>query len=479
VDAHLRRTFGAWTPLRRLLPLWPLLGCDGGASAEGHRLEVLDGDGQVGELGAPAPRPLAVRVLDLAGRPAAGVGVVWRVLEGGARVSATEARTDAAGVSRTEVTFGIDTGAALVLAESEGGSARFRLRGERRWRSAGAGLVHSCALSSVGEAYCWGGNHAAQLGDGSEAARAAPAPVSGWARFSALAVGWLHGCALDLSGNVLCWGSNDSGQLGTGDRDVRHRPTLVPVGEAAVAIAAGYQHSCAVGRSGAAYCWGSNAQGALGSPVLTGVECSGEPCALTPARVRSELRFVTVAAGEFHTCALAAGGGAHCWGWNSAGEVGTGEPPGLVLEVPAPVHGAHVFTGIAAHARHSCALAEGGRALCWGRSATGESGAGGWAPVELPGGLALSTIDTGNLYTCGAVAGGGRACFGDQSGLTFRTGPHVSTAPAFTYVGVGFAHSCGVAGPEVWCWGANTHGQLGPAGAAGDGATPVRVPLPR
>jgi hypothetical protein len=87
-------------------------------------------------------------------------------------------------------------------------------------------------------------------------------------------------------------------------------------------------------------------------------------------------------------------------------------------------------------------------------------------------------ISTGNLYTCATLADGRTACFGDQSGRSAASGAEVLSTPAFTDVAVGFAHSCGVAGSQAWCWGSNTSGQLGPLAAAGYRADPVDVPLP-
>jgi hypothetical protein len=209
------------------------------------------------------------------------------------------------------------------------------------------------------------------------------------------------------------------------------------------------------------------------------VECAGQPCALAPAAVPSETPFAAVAAGEFHTCALAHDGSVHCWGWNSAGEVGTGDAPGRIYALPARVHGARTFREISAHSRHSCAVTEAGSALCWGRSATGESGAGGWAPTELAGELTFRAISTGNLYTCATSADARTACFGDQAGLSFSRSPRILATPPFTRVGVGFRHSCGVASTGVWCWGDGSYGQLGPEAPSGYHPEPVRVPLPR
>jgi hypothetical protein len=456
-----------------------VVACGDAASPVTYRLERVAGDGQTGEIRGRALQDLSVRAVDEADRPVAGVTVVWRVVEGGAGVPVSQQSTDSAGIATTSVRFGTEPGPVLILAESGSTGVRFRLAAERRWRSAGAGLAHSCALSTVGEAYCWGANEVAQLGDDTERSRATPAPVFGRLELATLAVGWRHTCGIDVDGAVWCWGSNDYGQLGVGDRNPRHRPARVELPEEAVALAGGYLHTCGVVRSGAAYCWGSNAQRALGTEELTPA-CAGVPCALTPVRVDSDGTFRTIAAGEFHSCALTYAGAAYCWGWNSGGEVGNGELPGTAYPAPQRVAGEQVFERVSAHARHSCAITVSGEGWCWGRSALGEGGRPGirWSPEPLPGGLTMRGISTGNLYTCATLADLRTACFGDQRGRETSASPQVRSSPAFDDVAVGFAHSCGVASGRVWCWGSNANGQLGPRAGTGYRDEPVDVPLP-
>lgn len=75
-----------------------------------------------------------------------------------------------------------------------------------------------------------------------------------------------------------------------------------------VAIAAGGDHTCALAEDGTAWCWGSDTRGQLGdgAPV-------GEPRAV-PVRVAGGLAFVSLALGEHHSCGIAGGGEAYCWG---------------------------------------------------------------------------------------------------------------------------------------------------------------------
>ena len=93
------------------------------------------------------------------------------------------------------------------------------IAGLPRVTAIGVGKEHACALGDDGLVYCWGGNRAGQLGDGTFEPRAEPRAVPGVERATALAVGRLHTCALLSSGDLLCWGDDENGQLGAGDVD--------------------------------------------------------------------------------------------------------------------------------------------------------------------------------------------------------------------------------------------------------------------
>jgi alpha-tubulin suppressor-like RCC1 family protein len=90
------------------------------------------------------------------------------------------------------------------------------------------GLSHTCILTPIGEAYCWGANGAGQLGDGLTAQqRQAPGKVSGDISFRTVSVGGEHTCGVATNAAFYCWGGNASGQLGTGSTSSVTLPTQV------------------------------------------------------------------------------------------------------------------------------------------------------------------------------------------------------------------------------------------------------------
>ena len=259
------------------------------------------------------------------------------------------------------------------------------------------GDAHSCALTSVGAAYCWGLNNLGQLGNGTDrgpdpcyqvpVCSTAPAPVAGGLGFSALALGEAHSCGLTNAGAAYCWGYNGEGQLGNGSgsgpdlcRDHSQPCSVTPVAVAGGlsfrALAAGEYHTCGLTTSGAAYCWGADYVGQLGDGSARGPESCGSfsdrPCSRTPVAVSGGLSFITLALGQNHTCGLTNSGAAYCWGANWVGQLGDGSITNSLT--PVPVTGGLSFSALAAGFEHTCGLTGAGVAYCWGSNVSGQLG---------------------------------------------------------------------------------------------------------
>lgn len=275
-----------------------------------------------------------------------------------------------------------------------------------------SGGAHSCGVSRDGDAYCWGANESGQLGDGTSTPRSAPVRVSGSASFRSLRAGRFHTCGLSGGGTVHCWGSNNRGQLGDGSRAGRSSPVSVTLGSPAGAIAVGNAHTCAITRSGEAFCWGRNDLGQLGDGTTTDRN--------TPTAVAGTVRFVSLAAGLLHTCGVSTDGDLYCWGSNRYGQLGA---PGANGAAPQKVDGAGGFVTVSSGNDHTCARGRDGRGWCWGRNAYGQLGDGTTTDRDRP--------------------------------------TPIRGAGGFTVLNAAGAHTCGVSGGDAFCWGYNTDGQLG------------------
>lgn len=83
--------------------------------------------------------------------------------------------------------------------------------------------------------------------------------------FHGIAVNQYHACALDANGNAFCWGVNDDAQLGNGTQQGSSIPQMVLGGLTFKALAVGREHTCAISNDNHVYCWGDNFLGELGA----------------------------------------------------------------------------------------------------------------------------------------------------------------------------------------------------------------------
>ena len=185
-----------------------------------------------------------------------------------------------------------------------------------------AGAGHTCALSVEGQAFCWGGNFAGQLGTGSQLKAFGTCP---WENIP------------DLYNPFAC----------------SRAPTAVAGGRTFVSLTLGFMHTCGLTADGEAFCWGNNPNGELGSAGATvcNPQNPGNPsppnaCSGVPLRVGGGVRFTSLVAGYTHTCGIRAGGAAYCWGFGNGGALGTGHTDNGTS--PAAVIGGLTFSSLTA-----------------------------------------------------------------------------------------------------------------------------------
>ncbi len=93
------------------------------------------------------------------------------------------------------------------------------------------GTEFACAREGDGTVWCWGRNDYGSVGVPSASAAAqivtSPVQVAGLGDVTQIALGARHACALKGDGTVWCWGRNHAGQLGDGTSRNRFAPTRV------------------------------------------------------------------------------------------------------------------------------------------------------------------------------------------------------------------------------------------------------------
>ncbi|OGT94909.1 MAG: hypothetical protein A2083_07335 [Gemmatimonadetes bacterium GWC2_71_9] len=189
----------------------------------------------------------------------------------------------------------------------------------------------------------------------------------------------------------------------------------------------------------------------------------GEPPSRPPPG--SAGRWLSVAAGASHACALAADSTAHCWGVNGVeGRLGDGTTDSSG-SYPAPVAGGHRFRSLSTTADHTCGVVRDGRVVCWGDN-TGfklgdQTDSSRTRPVHA-GPHPFAMVDAGARYTCAAHQIGTLYCWGTDSIGLLAIGRVRSRYPIpvtqnrrIPAVSTGYDYSCALDADSVaWCWGA-------------------------
>ncbi|MEV7397932.1 hypothetical protein [Aeromicrobium sp. NPDC092404] len=254
--------------------------------------------------------------------------------------------------------------------------------------------------------------------------------------------------------------------------------TLVAGGSATAAtpkwlsISAGNTHTCAIATNHALYCWGDNNEGELG------IGPAGDQN--TPQRVGSSTSWSSVSAGFSFTCARHQSGSLYCWGNGCSGQLGTGEfndrntPQKVVTSVKD-------WVSVDAATSHVCARRATGSVYCWGANSSGELGlgAGNNDDRATPGKVGTSTgwksVSTGGASSCALHENASVYCWGSNGQGHLGIGPSgdkftptkIAAPTKWTSVSVGLLHTCARhATGSLYCWGYNDDGQLGTGGGS-------------
>ncbi|MFN7471765.1 MAG: RCC1 domain-containing protein, partial [Roseiflexaceae bacterium] len=336
----------------------------------------------------------------------------------------------------------------------------------------------SCALTALGQVWCWGRQYGPT---GFESVSAATQRL-GLFSVAGLAAGGNNTCALLANGRVFCWGTDTHGESGclTACADGVNPGALIPNLYGATAIAVGPVHACVVTTSAPAACWGNNANGQVGDPINT---------TLTDAyEVTTSASVVAVAVADSATCAVLATGVVNCWGDDTFGALGDGSTTTGGGTTPVTVEKASGtltnIVSIAASTNSFCALDSSGVLWCWGDNSGGQLANGTTTsstyakPVTSLTGIqtVICAVGTPGTAKAGSFCAIGNTnitkCWGDaalgNAGVAVSSTP-VTVQDSAMYVSTARsdAHGCAITTAYgIKCWGSNTYGQLGDASTA-------------
>ena len=359
-----------------------------------------------------------------------------------------------------------------------------------RWLQVDAGLLHTCAVRADHHLFCWGSDDVGAVGDGlPRKDRKWPAEVAGrtgdWAVVSA---GDVHTCAIKTTGRLFCWGHGSLGRLGTGSTQDRPAPVEV-AGQSTdwAAVSVGGSTTCGIRTSGRLFCWGGDRRGANG-------DGGGTVSTTVPTEVAGGADdWASVSVGFESTCARKVSDRVFCWGDDTYGQVGDGEPRGGFTTSPVEVAGdATDWGSVTLSNQHACATKTSGRLFCWGRGidwALGNPGQD-WADFSSPNEVVgastnWATAATGFRHSCGRRAAGRLYCWGSPKRAALgQVRPFVQATPLlvpggftdWTTVTAGMWSTCALrANGVLYCWGNNEFGQAGVGSTARKIVGPTRV----
>lgn len=320
-----------------------------------------------------------------------------------------------------------------------------------RYTAISAGEQHTCGLASglgrpEGTLLCWGEGGYGQLGNGSQARRESPEVIqTGGILFSSIEAGGFHTCALTSVGDPYCWGSNHQGEIGDGTKSIGLTvPTRVSGAVKFVKLSAGVGHTCGLTQDGLAYCWGnlSGKSDVLPTRVqnvpklrdissrdlmVCGISDSGDAWCWgrgdglivtthypNPTKVSSGIVFRSISSGKNHSCALTAAGAAYCWGMNATGQISSPASNAQVMQ-PRLLSGGFTFLNIMAGGLVTCGVTTQG-ARCMGATqlkSTAEERAQ-LSPIPREAEHPFSVMTSGGFHTCAIDDKGGVWCWGEQ-----------------------------------------------------------------
>jgi alpha-tubulin suppressor-like RCC1 family protein len=209
------------------------------------------------------------------------------------------------------------------------------------------GAHHVLWLLKSGTLEACGSNHRGELGVGAGVRKSeSPLPVPGLSKVVEISAGQMTSCARTSSGAVYDWGGDANGQVGNGMEEASvFEPFHVSLPGPASAISCGGNkaidgHTLAI-VEGAVYGWGEDSYGQLGDGAT---ENKLLPVRATETR---SLGLVHVVASGACSLGLTASGDVYAWGSDEGEALGTEEEVRMSLTPLLVDTGAHEISGTA------------------------------------------------------------------------------------------------------------------------------------
>jgi alpha-tubulin suppressor-like RCC1 family protein/fibronectin type 3 domain-containing protein len=222
-------------------------------------------------------------------------------------------------------------------------------------------------------------------------------------------------------------------------------------------LTTGAGHSAGIRTDAGLFTWGFNEAGQLGTGA------NGDP-RTNPQHLGSG--YTAVAAGASHNLAIKLDGSLWTWGGNASGQLGDGTTSSHNV----PIQIGSGYMSVAAGNRHSLGIKIDGTLWSWGNNGTGQLGNGTSnstsTPIQIGTGfyfVSAGTSHTVAIKTDGTLWAWGSNNFGQLGDGTGndRYAPNL-IGSGFTVAAAGAFHTIALKNDgTLWAWGQNTNGQLG------------------
>ena len=339
------------------------------------------------------------------------------------------------------------------------------------------GQDHMCALMVNGTVECVGNNSTGELGNNSTISSTTPVLVYGITNAIDISAGTDFSCAVLATGRVTCWGQNNWAQLGVGLAGGGYKTIPEPMYsiENARSITSERSFSCAVTTANTSYCWGID----ITRSVLAASASSNAVSLTTSSGMNSSQWANTRCSNDVW-----------CQGiWNVTGGANFGVADfdyfGLITVPKAQATtlgqvSSIYIGGNAGHTKVATSYGQGGVNLGTENSTCvikTDASLTCFGIFTVGSGLAdVSSVALGNNHACAVIKDGTIKCWGNNSlGQFGNAGASAPGVSVYQVQGINNAtkvfadgdHTCAILSDgKVFCWGVGTSGELGQGSTA-------------
>ena len=237
------------------------------------------------------------------------------------------------------------------------------------WQSVSCGYRHTGAIKTDGTLWMWGYNANGELGTNSITHRSSPVQTicggTNWQSVSCSDQEYSYTGAIKTDGTLWMWGYNYYGVLGTNNHTDYSSPVqTITGGTNWKSVSCGSYYTGAIKTDGTLWMWGANPDGQLGTNNQTDYSSPVQTIA-------GGTNWKSVSCGQYSTSAIKTDGTLWMWGYNYSGQLGTNN----ITDYSSPVQtiaGGTNWKSVSCGHYYTGAIKTDGTLWMWGYNSNGE-----------------------------------------------------------------------------------------------------------